>query len=286
MKKRQGVKCKTKSRRTVKSGSESDLFTLAAYHDLKRPLAAIGLSNELIGLLLKQPLTEKTIEDLNQLQDTIERSVARAEALINDIMSLVKICGDPSAVSVVNVLDVVESVIDENAATIEERGIVVQTDEDLGNLTARPSHVYQVFSNIIANAITHNDNANPFIRISYLGIDEKGGCRYLVRDNGSGISREHLDRIFDQFFKADGKCGAGIGLSIVAKITGLYSGWVEAYNANGVCFEFSMKGPKVGEAAEKRSIKTKWLRTFGLGACSSSSGHMRNRAFQDTVNHD
>lgn len=122
----------------------------------------------------------------------------------------------------------------------KERGIAVKVDDDLGSAKANPTHIYQIFANLISNAIKHNDNENPVIEVSCLGDDEEGLHRYLTRDNGSGIAPEYLGRIFLPFVK--GKTGeTGIGLTTVEKIVAVYGGEIRAYNDNGACFEFTLK---------------------------------------------
>ncbi len=78
------------------------------------------------------------------------------------------------------------------------------------------------------------------LEVSYLGDDENGLHRYLLRDNGSGVRPEDLDEIFVPFFK--GKTGeTGIGLSTVVKIVKVYHGEIRAYVDNGSCFEFTLR---------------------------------------------
>jgi signal transduction histidine kinase len=72
-----------------------------------------------------------------------------------------------------------------------------------------------------------------------LGYEAEGGHSYLVRDNGSGISPEYIDRIFEPFFKGE-PGGSGIGLSTVKKIVEVYGGEIRAYNDGGACFEFTL----------------------------------------------
>jgi signal transduction histidine kinase len=108
----------------------------------------------------------------------------------------------------------------------------------MGLVRARPTHVYQLFSNLIANGVQHNDTTTPQLSLT---LQQSGGgmVNYLVRDNGSGIPEELLGRVFMPFAK--GESGqTGIGLTIVEKIAGVYGGRVKAYNDDGACFEVSL----------------------------------------------
>ena len=128
------------------------------------------------------------------------------------------------------------------APTIAEKKVQLTIDRRLGKLNANQAQVYQVFSNLIGNAVIHNDSANPEIEVSNLGSDGIGGHRYRVRDNGSGITESILDSVFLPFSKgANGQ--TGIGLAIVDKIVKAYHGEVKAYNDGGAVFEVTFREP-------------------------------------------
>ena len=104
---------------------------------------------------------------------------------------------------------------------------------------ASPTHIYQLFSNLIKNAFEYCDSDSPIIEVRALD-KANGEHRYLVRDNGSGIPADLIERIFIPFSR--GSSGqTGIGLSIVDRITRVYAGDVKAYNDSGACFEFSLR---------------------------------------------
>jgi signal transduction histidine kinase len=97
--------------------------------------------------------------------------------------------------------------------------------------------MYQLFGNLVSNAIKHNDSNNPEIYISRSGDVDGRTHRFVVRDNGPGIEESKGLEIFSPFVKGV-RGGTGIGLSIVKKIVDVYSGCITAYNCNGACFEF------------------------------------------------
>ena len=127
--------------------------------------------------------------------------------------------------------------LDEAKAPFVEDSTPKDYSGDLGLIKANPTHIHQLFSNLIVNAVRHCDSPQPRIEISLLGTEPGGGMRYLVRDNGSGIPHELLDRLFSPFVKREGG-GSGTGLAIVDKIVKIYNGSIKAYNDNGAFFEF------------------------------------------------
>lgn len=220
--------------------TELEGFAHTVSHDLRGPLTTITLASDNLREILKLPRTDENELEIEELVEMISNSVDKSDGLIEDLLALAESGQAPGEVSAVDVGEIVERVIEERAGDIEEKEITVMVDDNLGHIMANPTQTYQLFSNLIGNAIKHNDSRKPVIEVSYLGDDERGAHRYLVRDNGSGIPPEELDKIFIPFFK--GETGeTGIGLSIVEKIVKVYGGEIKAYNDNGACFEFVLK---------------------------------------------
>jgi len=215
--------------------AELDGFAHTVSHDLQGPLTAMRLANDLLSQLMEEPQTESVREDMRQTVQIVGRNITASSRLIKDLLALARAGQVPDSVSSVDVSEVVARVIDENVGSIKGGGIDVVVGDDLGRITANPTHVYQVFSNLIGNAIRHNDSPNPRVTVTLLGA-EGGNRRYLVKDNGSGMPPGDIDRIFTPFFK--GKSGeTGIGLATVKKIVRT-NGWeIRAYSDNGACFE-------------------------------------------------
>lgn len=215
---------------------ELDGYARTVSHDLRSPLSAIQLASDSMEELLKGPVDERCVSELQEIIGIVDRNVSKSNALIKDLLALARAGHLPDVVSEVDVSEVVRRALDECAARIEEKGMKVEVGEALGNVRASNTHVYQVFTNLIGNAIRHNDSVNPVLSIRSLGDDDSGGHRYLVRDNGPGIPPENLDKVFAPFFK--GKTGdIGVGLAIVEKIVKSYDGYIKAYNDDGACFE-------------------------------------------------
>ncbi|MHB8896749.1 MAG: sensor histidine kinase [Candidatus Geothermincolia bacterium] len=221
-----------------RANEELKLYARVVSHDLKGPLSAIKLGCEVLRKYLCLEHTEQTRDSIIDLADLLDRNVDRSIHLISDLLALAEVGRAPSDITDVDIATVVRTVLDEHSAAIETRGVRLLIDDDLGVVTANEIHVYQVFSNLISNAIKFNDNPEPILQVSCLGPTSEGYCGYRVRDNGSGISEEHLDAIFDPFFKGD-TGDTGIGLSIVKKIIRTGGGDIRAFNDKGACFDFT-----------------------------------------------
>lgn len=219
--------------------AELDGYAHTVSHDLRNPLSAIAVSCALMQDALARGDCAVTAE-AGEFTAVVERNTQRCYELISDLLTLAEAGQRPPETEYVDVRAVVARVQDERAAEIQARGVEMRVDDDLGTLDASPTHVYQIFVNLINNAIRHNDASSPVVQVSHLGNDGQGGARYLVRDNGSGIPEEDLDRIFMAFVKRGDNGDMGIGLATVEKIVGVYNGEIRAYNDGGACFEMEI----------------------------------------------
>lgn len=220
--------------------AELEGFAGTVSHDLRGPLANIELAAITLIELLVAPQTDKARAEAAQVAEMMLKSSHRSINLMEKLLGLAEAGQAPGELVNVDVRKVVDRILDERAMALAEKGVKMRIDPDLGHVIADLTHIYQIFTNLIGNAIRYNDNPMPVIEVSNLGDGDRGSHRYLVRDNGSGIPVDSIDKVFEPFFK--GKAGGtGIGLAIVEKIVKLYGGSVRAYNGNGACFEFTLR---------------------------------------------
>lgn len=209
-------------------------------HDLKGPLSAMAVAHETLDDFLKKPQTETVREDIEELMWIIGSNLKKSVLLIEDLLALAEAGKGPGELTTVDVADVVDWVRQEREPDIREKGIALKVAPDLGEVTADLVHIYELFSNLISNAIQHNDRQGLEIEVSRLEGNGVGRHRYMVRDNGRGIPPDMVDQIFKPFFKGE-RGGTGIGLAIVQKIVETYNGTIRAYNDGGACFEFEVQ---------------------------------------------
>ncbi len=217
--------------------AELDGYAHTVSHDLKGPLTSIMLANQALVRLMESPETPETRDKVEKVLGLMFSSTEKANSHINCLLALAVAGQKPTAVQEVDVGDIVGLVLEEHRGDIEDHRAKVIT-EDLGSLRADPTHIYQLFSNLIGNCFQHNAGLDIVIEVRRLAGDA-GGHRFLVRDNGQGINEADLERIFEPFYKADGN-GSGIGLATARRIVRVYGGDIYAYNDHGACFEFSL----------------------------------------------
>lgn len=210
-------------------------------HDLKGPLTSVVLAGGLITDEIESapPEVRERLKNLPELARIIKENVGTCVDLVDDLLMLAEAGQVPTAVVPVNVCRTVSRILEERAGEIAEAGAQMKVPDDLGTVRASPAHVYQVFSNLISNALKYGRGEPPLIEVSYLGRDDAGRHSFRVRDNGPGVSDEDVEHIFEPFYKGEAG-GTGIGLATVAKIVGVYGGRISVRNEGGAVFDFTL----------------------------------------------
>lgn len=230
-----------RTRELAEANRELDAYARTVSHDLRSPLATIILSNELLRDALETPDDAELRSEVTEATGVIGRSISQSFSLIEDLLALAESGQTPVKVTDVQISSVIARVLEEHTGEIADRNIELRVDESLGTVKANETQVYQLLSNLIGNAIKHNDDGQPVIDVKLLG-EGQGEHRYLVGDNSSGIPEDMLDTVFVPFTSASRKMGSrGIGLAIAKKIVEVYGGHIRAYNDNGARFEFSLR---------------------------------------------
>ncbi|MFC2116433.1 ATP-binding protein [Bacteroidota bacterium] len=102
-----------------------------------------------------------------------------------------------------------------------------------------PKKMEKVFHNLISNALKYtNPGGNINLLLNY---DENENIIIKIKDNGKGISEDHIDHIFDRFYQVDSTAGGyGIGLSLTKSLIDLHKGNISVKSAQGKGTEFSI----------------------------------------------
>jgi signal transduction histidine kinase len=110
-----------------------------------------------------------------------------------------------------------------------------------------PKRLTVVLNNLLANAFRYSDPYKPqsFVRVS-VTVDAQGAT-IRIEDNGIGIEREHLDKIFLMFYRAtESRSGSGLGLYIVKETIETLQGQIKVQSRIGEGTVFSIHLPNLG----------------------------------------
>ena len=197
-------------------------------HELKTPLFTV---QGYILTLMEGAVNDKQIR--MKYLDRANKGVERLVAVIKDLDLIAKLENDGMKlnIDVFNILELIQNVFDLLEMKAKKRNITLQFDQVYefpvfvkGDI----EKIEQVLINLIVNSIKYG-NPNG---ITMLGVESYNDTKFIVKviDNGEGIQKEHISRLFERFYRVDQsrsreQGGSGLGLSIVKHI-------VEAHDEN------------------------------------------------------
>lgn len=214
-------------------------FTYMVSHDLKNPINTI---KGMIGILQAEPSIKKT-RALEQAAAYITSAAVRLEDLTDGVLMLARVSASERTLEPVNLNDVLEEVVLDFQHQLERAEGTITTVEELPFVLGNRTQLYQIFSNLIGNAIKYRAPDRPLM-ISV--APERGNLRrraaIVVSDNGRGIAPEHLDEIFKPFHRAGDSSvgGLGVGLACVQRLASRLGGTVGVESTQGAGSTFTV----------------------------------------------
>jgi light-regulated signal transduction histidine kinase (bacteriophytochrome) len=164
------------------------------------------------------------------------------ENLLRDLLEYAHTSRIEKTTAPVEPSETVNEVLAALSVAINESGARVSTVTPLPQVRIHPTHLRQLFQNLISNAIRYRRPGEaPVVEIG--ARREKEGVVFSISDNGIGIDKSHRKRIFGLFQRlhtADQYPGTGLGLALCKRIVELYNGriWVESELGKGSTFYF------------------------------------------------
>jgi len=219
-----------------RSNNALDRFAHVVSHDIKAPLNSIeGLAN-LLKLELKGKINEEEMEIVMKIHDQSRKT----KGMIKGILEFAELKSQKGTTEQVDLNEVVENI--RSVLDIPAHIKLLVTDR-LPIVNIEKILVYQIFQNLISNAVKYIDKSEGLIRISCL--TEKGMHKFSLSDNGRGIEKEYQSSIFDIFNTGQNSKdynSTGVGLSIVKSIIEEKGGtiWVESIKGEGTTFHFNL----------------------------------------------
>lgn len=218
--------------RIEKTFQELRRFTADASHELRTPLTSIRAEAE---VALTGPLDRSTAEGvLASIVEECDRMTQLTEQLL--LLTREDAVGPTSRMQFVDLAELTRRVAETLRPLAEARGLTLtcHSDDNL-DILADECRIRQVLVNLIDNAIKYSKE-NGHIAVRAHRAD--GNAVIAVADNGIGIPRDHLARVFDRFYRVDKtrsreSGGAGLGLSIVKSIVTAHSGKIDIESTEG-----------------------------------------------------
>ncbi|TGY43909.1 HAMP domain-containing sensor histidine kinase [Clostridium sartagoforme] len=216
-------------------------FVANVSHELKTPLTSIKGFAETLKYVEDTSTREKFL-------DIIDKEAERLTSLINDILILSNIENSNKMIEdEFSPSEVIEDVINMFTTNVNKKEVIINYE---GNksvvLIGDKDKFFQMMLNLVENAIKYSASKTIIKINSY----ERGGYYFIiVEDNGIGIPKEDLPRIFERFYRVDksrAKGGTGLGLAIVKHIVKIFNGeiYVKSVLNEGTKFTIKLRKSK------------------------------------------
>ena len=233
-----------KTRELAQSNAELQQFAYVASHDLQEPLRMVASYTQLLGKRYKGKLDQDADEFIGYAVD----GATRMQRLIRDLLEYSRVGSEHKSFEETDCEVVFQQAMQNLSASVRERHAEV-THDPLPTVHANPTHLTQVFQNLIGNALKFQGESPSRIHVGAKALPD--GWEFSVRDNGVGIPADQLDRIFSIFQRLHGQSeypGTGIGLAICKRIVEKYGGQirVESEPGTGSIFYFTLATPREG----------------------------------------
>jgi signal transduction histidine kinase len=202
-----------------------DEFVANVTHEMKSPLAAIKLH--------AQTLEQIAPDDEQRSVQFILQQVGRMETLVDNVLESSRMVAKKkrSALAPMPVAPFFSTYFDEVRRTIEGRGLAFTASVDThATVLASDEGLRRVMTNLVENAVRFSHKGGE---IRCRVADTEGVVRIEVEDDGVGIPRQELGKIFDRFYQigkeiSGRRGGTGLGLAIVAGLVKEMNGDVKA----------------------------------------------------------
>ena len=200
-------------------------FVANVSHEIRTPLTSIKGFTQIL-----QSQSDKVDASLHPFLDKIISNTERMISLFNDLLSLSVIeSRNKLRFEEFSLLDVVDAVEGNLVASYPEKKISFEHQLNQEYLLGDFRLIEQVILNLCDNACKY---AGEAVLISIASSKQNGMAILTIQDNGPGISKEHLSRIFERFYRVDASReslrGTGLGLSIVKQIVTKHKGKIRA----------------------------------------------------------
>jgi len=211
-------------------------------HELKTPLTSIRMALYLLHERAVGPLNDKQ----GELVETAREDSDRLLKTLNDLLDLAKL---EQGTAQLETQLMAPSVIVENAAremreiaNAAQIEITTESSPDLPKVDIDLQRMDYVINNLIANAIKYSPKGTKVTVRAEMGKTRTAqpGVRFAVKDQGTGISVEHQEHIFERFYRVPGtkKSGAGLGLSIARDVVMMHKGEIGVISQHDQGSEF------------------------------------------------
>ncbi|MFQ5869044.1 MAG: ATP-binding protein [Candidatus Zixiibacteriota bacterium] len=234
----------------LRANEEMQSFIYSISHDLRMPLVAVqGFTN-----LLKEEYGDDLKGEAEHYLSAIVQSTGKMSDLIEDLLQLSRVGRMDTEPEEVALESLVDAITTELKVKTPKRKLNFRIKEPLPETYCNRKRLYQVFSNLLGNAVKFTRNL-PEAKIE-VGVRKQGSKReFYVRDNGPGIDPQYHEEIFKVFRRLHGSAyeGSGMGLTFAKKIVESWGGNLRLQSKPGKGATFYFTVPEAQKSSTAKS---------------------------------
>lgn len=234
-------------------------FLADVSHELKTPIFA---AQGYIYTLLDGAVKDKSVR--TKFLKKAAKSLDGLDLLVQDLLTLSQLEIGQIKMHYVyfDLVHIIKDVFDQVEGKAEKRNVMLRLGADMPDqmwVWADKQRIHQVIMNLTSNAIKYSNEMSEEAGFVEINIkEEKERVKVSIKDNGRGIPEEHLNRIFERFYRVEksrskGSGGTGLGLAIVKHILEAHKSRVEVKSVvgKGSTFSFLLKKKKAKSTGQQ-----------------------------------
>ncbi len=226
---------KSRTADLAKMNRTLEIFAAGASHEMKAPVRKIKKYAD----ILIEDHGEALGEEGADILGVIYRCSERLREIMDSVLELAWLERDIPEQTTTDLETVIEHVLVDNSALIQSKNAEVDISP-LPHLHSDRRLLEILFGNLVRNALIHSDDRRPIeIKIAEVETNDTEMARILVQDNGPGIDKEYVDRVFEPFVQCGKNLdGSGMGLALCESIAAKHGGLIEliATSSDGSSF--------------------------------------------------
>ena len=224
-------------------------------HELKTPLTSMRMIMHLLAEEKVGPLTEKQRDLMTAARDDSDR----LHKIVENLMDMGRIESGKALMEIrpTDSGELAAAAVDANRSSFAAKRIdlSLEASDHSPAVMADATRIGHVLQNLLNNALKYTAE-NGRVEVAIEEEASNGWVQFAVIDDGCGIPRQFVSRVFDKFFRVPGQAGdsgTGLGLAIVKDIVEAHGGriWVESREGRGTTFRFVL--PRASHAQQEVS---------------------------------